>query len=191
MSSVLDQKELKAKSLDELIVSGSTLAAIYHMSWPMLVQMLIISAASFVDVYVAGKLGSETQAAIGICNQVWFLMILMTIALSSGTMALVSRFWGAQDYENAIEAGRQSLIFAFIFGVLSTILGLLVAKPLLSITGASATVQDLSWRFLQVDLFSQLPFTMVWTCHSMFRAIGKFTSTNADLAGHGIFHHCR
>ncbi|MBU6454924.1 MAG: MATE family efflux transporter [Cyanobacteria bacterium REEB67] len=173
MSSVLDEKGVDAESLDESIVSGSTLAAIYHMSWPMLVQMLIISAASFADVYVAGKLGSETQAAIGICNQVWFLMILMTIALSSGTMALISRFWGARDYDSAIEAGRQSLIFSFIFGVLSTLAGLLVAKPVLSMTGASPAVQELSWRFLQIDLLSQLPFTLVWTCHSMFRAIGN------------------
>jgi putative MATE family efflux protein len=169
----LDQKELKAQSLDELIVGGSTLAAIYHMSWPMLVQMLIISAASFADVYVAGKLGSETQAAIGICNQVWFLMVLLTVALSSGTMALISRFWGARDYDSAIEAGRQSLIFAFIFGTASTIAGLILAKPLLAITGTSATVQNLGWHFLQIDLLSQLPFTMVWTCHSMFRAIGN------------------
>jgi putative MATE family efflux protein len=173
MSSVLDQKQHDDKSLDELIVSGSTLAAIYHMSWPMLVQMLIISAASFADVYVAGKLGSETQAAIGICNQVWFLMILMTIALSSGTMALISRFWGARDYESAIEAGRQSLIFGFVFGVISTAIGLLAAKPILAVTGTSPVVQELSWRFLQVDLLSQLPFTLVWTCHSMFRAIGN------------------
>lgn len=173
MSSVLDQEELKANSLDELIVGGSTLAAIFHMSWPMLVQMLIISAASFADVYVAGKLGSETQAAIGICNQVWFLMVLLTVALSSGTMALISRFWGARDYESAIEAGRQSLIFGFIFGTLSTLAGLAVAKPLLAVTGASPAVQDLGWHFLQIDLLSQLPFTIVWTCHSMFRAIGN------------------
>ncbi len=173
MSSVLDQKELTPGSLDELIVDGSTLAAIFHMSWPMLVQMLIISAASFADVYVAGKLGSETQAAIGICNQIWFLMVLLTVALSSGTMALVSRFWGARDYESAIEAGRQSLIFGFIFGTLSTLAGLAVAKPLLAITGTSPVVQDLSWHFLQIDLLSQLPFTIVWTCHSMFRAIGN------------------
>jgi putative MATE family efflux protein len=173
VSSVLDQKEVKANSLDELIVGGSTLAAIFHMSWPMFVQMLIISAASFADVFVAGKLGSETQAAIGICNQVWFLMVLLTVALSSGTMALVSRFWGARDYDSAIEAGRQSIIFGIIFGTLSTVAGLLAAKPLLAVTGTSPTVQDLGWHFLQIDLFSQLPFTIVWTCHSMFRAIGN------------------
>ena len=172
MSSLIDEKEQKL-SVDEIIVSGSTLAAIWHMSWPMLVQMLIVSVASFADVWVAGKLGSDTQAAIGICNQIWFLMLLMTVALSSGSMALISRFWGARDYEQAEEAGRQSMLFAIVFGVLSTGAGLLAARPLLLLSGASATVQELGWQFLSVDLLSQLPFTIVWTAHSMFRAVGN------------------
>lgn len=155
------------------LVTGSTLAAIWHMSWPMLMQMLAISSASFVDIWVAGKLGSEVQAALGICNQIWFLMLLMTVALSSGTMALISRFWGARDYPQAVEAGRQSLIFGIIFGVLSTMIGMLAARPLLAVAGATAQVQELGWQYLSVDLLSQLPFTIVWTAHSMFRAIGN------------------
>lgn len=159
MSSVTNEKESTGKPIDDLIVSGSTWRAIWHMSWPMMVQMFIISGASFVDVRVASELGSPTQAAIGICNQIWFLMLIMTVALSSGTMALVSRFWGARDYVSAIEAGRQSLIFGTIFGVVSTILGLIAAKPLLMASGADAIVQAQGWQYLSVDLMSQLPFT--------------------------------
>jgi putative MATE family efflux protein len=157
----------------QLLVTGSTLAAIWHMSWPMLTQMLVISSASFVDIWVAGKLGSEVQAALGICNQIWFLMLLLTVALSSGTMALISRFWGARDYTQAVEAGRQSLIFGIIFGLLSTAAGLLAARPLLAFAGATPQVQEYGWQYLSIDLLSQLPFTIVWTAHSMFRAIGN------------------
>jgi len=143
------------------------------MSWPMMIQMLVIALASFVDIKVAGELGSETQAALGICNQIWFLMLLLTVALSSGTMALISRFWGARDYKQAVEAGRQSLIFGILFGVGSTLAGFAAAKPLLAMAGANATVQALGWQYLSIDLLSQLPFTIVWTAHSMFRAIGN------------------
>ncbi|MBK9772229.1 MAG: hypothetical protein IPP57_15645 [Candidatus Obscuribacter sp.] len=153
MSSLIDEKEQQL-SVDDVIVSGSTWAAIWHMSWPMLVQMLIVAAASFVDVWIAGKLGSDTQAAIGICNQIWFLMLLMTVALSSGCMALISRFWGARDYQSAIEAGRHSLIFGILFGVASTVLGLATAKPILAMSGATTAVQELGWQFLSVDLLA-------------------------------------
>jgi MATE family multidrug resistance protein len=158
----------------DLLVSGSTWAAIWHMSWPMMVQMLVISSASFVDIWVAGKLGSEVQAALGICNQIWFLMLLMTVALSSGTMALISRFLGRARLQASgrKQAGNPSF-FALIFGVLSTLGGWAMAKPLLAMAGASPHVQDLGWQYLSIDLLSQLPFTVVWTAHSMFRAIGN------------------
>src|SRR5437660_7969452 len=99
---------------DDVIIRGSTWAAIWHMSWPLLLNMATISVASFADIWVAGKLGSDVQAAIGIGGQIWFFMIMLTVALSAGTTALVSRYWGARDFATTVEAARQSLIFGLI-----------------------------------------------------------------------------
>src|SRR5690606_38776688 len=115
--------------LDDVIVNGSTWAAIWYMSWPLLLQMSSVSLASFCDVWVAGRLGSEVQAAIGICGQIWFFMIIATVALSAGTTALVSRFWGARDLDMAVVAARYSMQFGLIFGVCSAIVGLAIARP--------------------------------------------------------------
>lgn len=160
------------KSQDDIIVSGSTWKAIWYMSWPGLLQMIAISLASFADVWVAGKLGPEVQAAIGIGGQIWFFMTLFAVALSAGTTALVSRFWGAKDYDGAIEAARQSLIFAILFGIVSSALGLLIARPLYHLLGATPAVEALGWDYLKWDLLSQVPFTGLWVAHSIFRAKG-------------------
>ncbi len=109
MSVVVDDKT--EQRADDVIIRGTTWAAIWHMSWPLLLNMFTISIASFADVWVAGKLGSDTQAAIGICGQIGFFMIMLAVALSAGTTALVSRFWGAGDFKGAVEAARYSLIF--------------------------------------------------------------------------------
>lgn len=163
----------KQKQIDEVIVNGSTWAAIWHMSWPLVIQMSTVSLASFSDVFIAGKLGSNVQAAIGLCGQIWFFMILITVALSAGTTALVSRFWGARDMETAEEAARQSMIFAFFFGTASMVVGLLICRPLIAALGASPEVQDLGWRYMSIDLLSQLPFTIVWITHAIWRAMGN------------------
>ena len=163
----------KQKVIDDIIVNGSTWAAIWHMSWPLLVQMSTVSIASFSDVWIAGKLGANTQAAIGICGQIWFFMIIMTVALSAGTTAIVSRFWGAQDYDQAELAARQSMIFAFLFGILSMVTGLIIARPLIHALGASPEVEALGWRYMSIDLLSQLGFTVVWVSHATWRAMGN------------------
>jgi len=168
-------QELKAEEIshDRIIVEGSMWAAIWHMSWPLLLNMVTISLASFVDVWVAGKLGANAQAAIGIGGQIWFLMVILAVALSAGTTALVSRYWGAKDYDQAIEACRQSLIVSFLFGITSTILGLACAPTFLKLLGASPAVQDVGWQFIRVDLLSQTPFTILWVINAIFRAKGN------------------
>jgi len=158
---------------DSVITSGSTWAAIWHMSWPSLVQMLSIAAASFVDVWVAGKLGSDVQAAIGVGGQVWFFMIMLAVALCAGATAIVSRYWGAKDIAGATEAARQSLVFGMIFGVGSATVGYLLAKPFFHLLGASPKVEELGWQYLRWDIWSQIPFTMLWITNSIFRAKGN------------------
>lgn len=167
------EKKIEIASGDEVITKGSMWAAIWHMSWPLFVNMVTIAVASFADVYVAGRLGSDTQAAIGICGQIWFFMVILAVALSAGANAMVSRFWGAREYDQAIEAARQSLIFAFFFGVASCAVGLACCRPIMRVLGASPVVEELGWQFMQYDMLAQLPFTMLWVFNSIFRARGS------------------
>lgn len=168
---------------DDVIINGSTWAAIWHMSWPLLLNMATISVASFADIWVAGQLGSNAQAAIGIGGQIWFFMIMLTVALSAGTTALVSRYWGARDVETTIEAARQSIVFSIIFGVVSCAAGLALAPWLLSALGAPPKVQELGWQYLRIDLLSHVPYTVLWVCNSIFRAKGNARIPMFIMAG--------
>ena len=166
----------KPDNVNNIIVSGSLKKAIWILSWPLMVRMSAVSIASFTDIFIAGKLGSEAQAAIGICAQVWFFLLMITVALSAGTTAIVSRYWGAEDKENAIEAARHSLLFAVLFGSLTIAVGLMVARPLLSLLGASQAVVEIAWTYIRIDILSQLPFTIIWIAHSILRAKGDTKS---------------
>lgn len=158
---------------DDIIITGSTWTAIWHMSWPLFLNMATISFATFADIWVAGKLGANSQAAIGLCGQIWFFMIILTVALSAATTALVSRYFGARDLETTIEAARQSIVFATIFGIISCIAGLIVCRPLLHWLGASPQVEELGWSYLRFDLVGQIPYTVLWVANSIFRAKGN------------------
>ncbi|HEY9676513.1 MAG TPA: MATE family efflux transporter [Drouetiella sp.] len=174
MVAVQELEDFAAQSdNDSVITTGSTWAAIWHMSWPSLVQMLAIACASFTDMWVAGRLGSEIQAAIGVGGQIWFFMIMLAVALSAGATAIVSRYWGAGDIAKATEAARQSLVFGLIFGVVSASLGFVLARPFFHLLGASPRVEQLGWDYMQWDIWSQIPFTLLWITNSIFRAKGN------------------
>ncbi len=167
----------------ELLVDGPIWRAIASMSIPMMLTALAISAATFADAFVAGKLGADDLAAVGIGGQIWFGLILMAIAIASGANALVARFWGAKDYLQAMEAARQSLFCGVIFGTLSALIGCCSTDLLLHLLGASDRVAALGSSYLKLQFLGQLPMTMLWVCHSIFRAQGDATLPTIVMGG--------
>jgi putative MATE family efflux protein len=171
MAVVEQTRETEARY--QIITHGSTWRAIWHISWPLVLNMAIISVAAITDVWVAGKLGFEAQAALGFGGQIWNLIMMLAVALAAATTALVSRFWGAGEKLEAVEAARHSLLFAFCFGTASTIVGLVFGRPLLRFLGATGTVEEMGWQYMRLDLLTQIPWNLVWVANSIFRARGE------------------
>lgn len=190
-NATLEEEELKledaasefTKEELELLIDGPIWKAIASMSIPMMLTALAVSAATFADAFVAGKLGADDLAAVGIGGQIWFGLILMAIAIASGANALVSRFWGARDYAQAMEAARQSLYCGVIFGTLSALIGYCTTDLLLHLLGASEHVAALGSSYLKLQFIAQLPMTMLWVCHSIFRARGDATLPTIVMGG--------
>src|SRR5277367_3123685 len=157
----------------QVITMGSTWSAIWQVSWPLFLNMMTIALVCFSEIYIAGRLGYESQAAIGFSFQIWNLMMLLATAMSAASTALVSRFWGAGDREQAIEAARQSLLFAVLFGIATTVIGLLCARPILAGLGATETVKTLAWENLKIGLLAQIGWNIIWVGNSIFRAKGN------------------
>lgn len=176
-----DAEEFSASEL-ELLTEGPIWKAIASMSVPMVLNALAISAATFADAFVAGKLGSDDLAAVGIGGQVWFGMIIMAIAIATGANALVSRFYGARNQDLAMEAARQSIFSGVIFGVVSAIIGVCCTDFFLVLLGASNHVKELGSAYLKIQFLAQLPLTLLWVCHSIFRAKGDATLPTIIMA---------
>ena len=83
----------------------------------MLLIMLFNFIVGFTDIYVAGLLGSEVQAAVGFIEQLYFLLVILANAISTGSVAIVSRAAGAGDMAKARDASRQSLGFGMLIAI--------------------------------------------------------------------------
>lgn len=155
------------------IIEGNLWLAAWQMTWPLFLNTVLMALACLCDTWIAGRLGLNEQVAIGLGGQVWFLMILLAIALATGTNAIVSRYWGARELASAVTASHQSLLLSIVFGAGSALIGLLLCCPLLRFLGASHEVEALGWSYLQFALVAHLPMTILWTSHAIFRAQGK------------------
>jgi putative MATE family efflux protein len=170
MSLVQDPE--KATSKFDLITEGPIGHAIWQVSWPLAINMLSIATTSFIEIWIAGRFGSDSQAAIGFGFQIWHLLMLLATAMSVAATALISRSWGAGDRAQAIEAARQSLLFAILSALTMLTLGLIVTRPILSLLGASPAVKQLAWDYLKILFFAQPGWNLIWIGNSIFRAQG-------------------
>lgn len=154
------------------ITEGSQWIAIWRMSWPLLLNMIFVSLAAFADTWVSGKISSTAQAAVGLANQFFYFFILLELALSVGTTAVISRYWGAKDFKAAEDAARHSFVVAFVIGSISTIGAIIIGPVLFKTLGATQAVANIGSQFLMTYSLAILPTTLIWNSNAIFRAIG-------------------
>jgi len=90
---------------------------------PITIQNTITSSLNLVDMLMIGQLGTNEVAAVGLANRFYFIFILITFALSSGTAIFTAQFWGKKDIQSISRvmgiALILSIIISFVFTVVS------------------------------------------------------------------------
>ena len=98
---------------------------VLRLAGPAIVENLLHSMVGIIDTAMVGRLGAYALAAVGLANQIFNISLTVFAALATGSTALVARFIGAHDEEEAAEVTRQSLVMGLVLA--GTILAVLVA----------------------------------------------------------------
>ncbi|HLK60856.1 MAG TPA: MATE family efflux transporter [Chthonomonadaceae bacterium] len=92
---------------------------VWALAWPSVMTMLLQTVNSMMDVFFVGHLpnGASALAATGVGGGVLFLLISLAMGISVGTTALVARFKGAGEMQQATHATGQSLMLSLLMGL--------------------------------------------------------------------------
>ena len=74
---------------------STTPRSIWRLTWPQMLMMFLVFCIGFTDVWTAGHISGDVQAAFGIVTQCVMFMLMVVMAMSSGGMAAVSQSIGA------------------------------------------------------------------------------------------------
>jgi MATE family multidrug resistance protein len=152
---------------------GSLWENIWRISWPMFLIMVFSFFVGFADVYVAGFIGPEVQAAVGFISQFYFLVTIVANAISIGTLALISRAVGSGDRKRAIDVARQSLLFSILVAIGITVVCLLFYREIISFAGFPAGTRAIAEKFLRIFALSLGPNYILIISNAIFRASGE------------------
>ncbi len=155
------------------LTTGSLWKNIWQMSWPMVLIMLFNFFVIFVDVYVAGLISPAVQAAVGFVSQIYFLVIILANAISIGTVAIVSRAIGADDFPEALSVARQSLVFGATVAAGLSIVVALFARDIVLFAGFPPEIQEIAADFLRIFGLTLGPNYLLLIANAVFRASGE------------------
>jgi putative efflux protein, MATE family len=142
------------------------------MSWPLVITTVTYSFVGITDLYVAGTLGSASQAAVGLSEQILFVFTLFIMAAGTGTTALVSRYWGSGNVGRAQRFSAQSLTLAVAMGVILCVCANICAHFMVGFFSESPDVKSIGALYLGLYSLYMIPWSIVSISNCSFRAVG-------------------
>lgn len=163
---------------EQNFTEGSINRAIFLLSVPMILEMLMESLFAVVDVYFVSKLGdNDAVATVGLTESVVTLVYSLAFGLSMGVTAMVARRVGEKDIKAAAVAAMQSFYIAIAISLLITVTGLLFAEDILRLMGASEGLIQKNSGYTKWMFGGNITIMMLFIINAVFRGAG-----NASIA---------
>ncbi len=158
---------------DDGINTKELFRIIWKFSWPVLGTMLLNFIVGYTDVYVAGLLGPNIQAVVGFVSQLYFVLIVLGNALAVGTVALVSRAVGRDDWDGAYHITRQTLVLACALGLALSAISFAGAGEIVRRFHLPEAIRPAALVYLRTFSFAILANYIIILMNAVFRAVGR------------------
>jgi putative MATE family efflux protein len=137
---------------DRSIVEGPLRAAVWKLAWPTMLTNIIGGLQGIIDHILVGHfVGFTGNAAVGVANQIFIVVIVFIMSLFTGMSVLVARFAGAGDEDKVDRTVYQAFITAIglSFLVLAPV-GYFASPLLLDFVNAAPAVKQEALPFLRI-----------------------------------------
>jgi putative MATE family efflux protein len=147
-------------------------ATLLTLGIPVVIQNLFTSFLNMVDVVMIGRLGEVSISAVGLANQLFFILILLLYGTNSGGAIFVSQFWGCRERQSIHKTLGVSLTISILGAVLFTAAALFFPAPILSLFTRDPEVIRVGVEYLQIVCWCYL-FTAISFCFAISsRSVG-------------------
>ncbi len=138
---------------------------------PISFQQLINASLNMIDVIMVGQLGETSIAALGLSNQIFFVLILILFGLSSGVAIFTAQYWGKHEIEPIRKALGMSLVAAIFIALFFTLVAVLIPETVLGFYTKDAEVIKLGSSYLRIVGFSYIPVAIATAYIAVLRSI--------------------
>ncbi|HZD50382.1 MAG TPA: MATE family efflux transporter [Silvibacterium sp.] len=173
---------------------GAELRALLRLAIPVALSEIGWMTMSVVDVVMVGKLGPAAIGAVGLGNAIYYAPAIFGIGLLLGLDTMVSRAWGAGDFDQCHRWLAQAMYIALAFTPV-LMLFIVVARPLFTAHGVDPRVGMYTRSYAGLLNWGTLPLLIYGGFRRYLQGVGlvrpvtfALISANlVNLAGNWIF----
>lgn len=155
------------------MVNGPLFGKILIFALPIMAMNILQLLFNAADMVVVGRFsGSEALAAVGATGSLINLIVNLFMGLSVGTSVVVAQDYGARKVEEIRQSVHTSITVSIIGGLIVTVAGIVLCRPLLQWMGTPDDIIHLSERYMKI-YFLGMPASMVYNFGAaILRAVG-------------------
>ena len=146
---------------------------LFNLFGPIFCEILFLMLAGIVDTLMLSSLNDKAVGAVGTANTYLSIFIIMFSIISTGMLAVMTQYIGANKPSVAKQAKNIGLLLNGILGIILSILLGLSAKPILVSVGIAKALLDYSTTYMTIV-----------GCASIFTALIPIYSNYLRSFGH-------
>jgi putative MATE family efflux protein len=146
--------------------------AVLLLAVPMVLEMLMESLFTIVDVFWVAKLGRDAVAVVGLTESVMSLIYAVAIGISFAATAIVSRRIGEKNPALAAQAAGQILLLGATLSALIGVVFGCFAGDILRLMGAEPAVVEGGAGYARLMLGGNATVFLIFLINAIFRGAG-------------------
>ncbi len=159
---------------EENFTEGSIDRAIFLLSVPMVLEMLMESLFAVVDIFFVSRLGdNDAIATIGLTESVLTIIYSLAMGISMGATAMVARRVGEKDVPAAQVAAAQAIYIGVGLSLVISVVGIFFATDILHLMGASDSLIANNSGYTRLMLCGNITIVMLFIINGIFRGAGN------------------
>ena len=156
------KEETMRKSYEMDMTRGPLLRSILIFTLPLLLSGVLQLLFNATDIVVVGQFaGANAMASVGSTTSLFNLLINAFIGISVGANVLVARYCGEKNYDGVQQTVQTSLLTGLVGGVILVVLGIVLARPMLTLMKTPDEVIEGAVLYMRV-YFIGMPATMIY-----------------------------
>ena len=152
--------------------TGSIRKAIFMLSIPMILEMMMESIFAIVDIAYVSRVSVNAVATIGLTESVITLVYAIAIGLSMAATAVVARRVGEKDLKGAREAAMQAILFGITVALCIGVAGFLYSKEILALMGGQPDLIAEGYGYTKLLIGGNITIVLLFLINAIFRGAG-------------------